>query len=175
MEKTQNKLLAISVPAGADMLTTKRFVKMSSGVLAYCTANAKALGVLELEVVSGDDASVITHGIVLVEVGVGGITENTEITSDANGKAIAVANLGATATGANVTSVATGADVSFPSGATGMTSTSAHPTFTTTQPSIANTITQPSVALAGGALPVKINGIALDTANAGEFARILLK
>lgn len=157
MEKTQHKLLTISVEAGAALASAKRFVKMNSGVLAYCGANGKAIGVLELAADSGEMASVITHGVVLVEVGAGGITEGAEITSDASGKAIAVAALSATATGA---------DAVVPSGATPVTSDAATPDLT---------ITQPTIAIAGGTTPVKINGIAMDAGSEGDFARIILK
>lgn len=147
MEKTQHKLLTISVPAGADLASAKRFVKMSSGALVYCGANGKSIGVLELPVASGDMAPVIVHGVVLVEVGSGGVSEGAQITSDATGKAIAAANV------AVASAIATGA-VAMKGDAENATVTS--------------TVT-------GGNLPIKINGIALDAGSEGDFVRVILK
>lgn len=88
MEKTQYKLQTIgNMPASAD-LVAKRLVKVSSGKIAYSGLKEKALGVLEVEVGQDEIASIIVQGIVLVEVGAGGVTEMADITSDANGKAI---------------------------------------------------------------------------------------
>jgi hypothetical protein len=157
MELPQQKLMAISIQASANLAYEKRFVKISSGKLAYCGANGKAVGVLDIAADQDEWATVVTHGVILVEVGTGGVTENTEVTSDANGKAIAVSTLSATASDT---------DVTIPTGSTAVTSTSAQPTLT---------ITDPTITLAGGVLPVKINGVALDTVAAGGYARILLK
>lgn len=175
MDYPQHKALTISIEAGSDLTSVKRFVKMSSGKLSYCGANGKAIGVLDKVADTGEYASVIAYGIALVEVGTGGVTENAEVTSDANGKAVLVGSLSATASGTAVSSTASGTAVSIPEGSTPVTSTGAQPTLSVTDPTISNTVTQPTVTLTGGALPVKVNGIALDTVSAGGFARILLK
>lgn len=156
MEKSYQPLQTVSIEAGAALAYPNRFVKMSSGKLAYCGANGKALGVLALEVDAAEIAPVHVNGIVLIEVGTGGVTENTYVTSDASGKAIAIAALSATATLSNAV---------IPSGATPVTSSGAQPALT---------MTQPAVALAGGVLPIAVNGLVLDTGVAGSFVRVLL-
>lgn len=146
MEKTQHKLLTVSAVAGAALASAKRFVKNASA-LVYCGANGKAIGVLELPVASGDWASVITHGIALVEVGSGGITEGAQVTSDASGKAIAIANVAVAST------IGTGA---------------------VAMKGDAENATVASV-VSGGVLPIKVNGVAMDTGAEGEFVRVILK
>lgn len=170
--------ITFSAPVAVALTTPNRFVKLSSGNVVLCGASGKAVGVVENKFDAGEQAAIVATGIVLVEVGSGGVTENTEITSDANGKAIAVAALTAAgvATLANVTSVATLANAVIPDGEVPMTSSSAKPVLTITQPTITNTITQPTITntLAGGLLPVKVNGVALDTGAEGSFVRVLL-
>ena len=141
MFQTECNLVFNSFKAGTT-LVKQRFVKLASGVLQYSSANGLAVGVLYEEAVVDEFVPVAVGGTVLVEVGSGGVTENTEITADATGKAIAVAALSATVPGSGTT----------------VTSSSA----------------QPAMTMAGGALPVKIHGKALDTCVEGEFARILL-
>ncbi|MBX3045132.1 MAG: hypothetical protein KIT33_15210 [Candidatus Kapabacteria bacterium] len=143
MEKTFQIINTASVQAGSEMLSLRRFVKMSSGKLAYCGANQKAIGVIGTEAAQGEMAPVITHGIAILEVGSGGVTENGYVTSDANGKAVAVADVA----------------VTIPEGATPVTSTGA----------------QPTLVVAGGTLPVKINGLALETVSEGGTVRVILQ
>ena len=102
MEKSYvQPLQTITVQASANLTSKNRFVKISSGKLAYCGANGKAIGVLSIAGDQNEYLPVATYGVVHVEVGSGGVTENTLVTSDANGKAIAVAALeAAIATGA---------------------------------------------------------------------------
>lgn len=138
--KTENPLQIISVEASTD-LTGQRFVKMTSGKAVVCGANGQAFGVLKDDVLEGQMGSVYTSGIVLVTVGSGGVTENTLITSDAAGKAIAIAALSATT----------------PAGAVDVVSSGAQPVMT----------------IAGGALPVKANGIALESV--AENGQVLVK
>lgn len=159
-------------PAGSDMMTLKRFVKAANGVLAYCGAGQEAIGVLELPINSGGEATVLHSGVILVEVGSGGVTCGAEVTSDADGKAVAIAALTATASIAALTATASGANAAIPDGEVPMTAASAKPTLTITQPTITMGGSV-SVTLAGGALPIKVNGTALDTVTEG-FARILL-
>lgn len=170
---TENPLQTISIEASTD-LTGKRFVKMTSGKAVVCGANGQAIGVLKDDVLAGQMGSIYTSGVVLVYVGSGGVTENTHVTSDAAGKAIAVAAITATAASANVVSVATLANAVIPAGATSVTSDAAQPTLTITQPTITNTITQPTITVAGGSPTVKICGIALDTVAENGYARIKL-
>jgi hypothetical protein len=59
-----------------------------------------------------------------------------------------------------------------PDGATPVTSTGAQPTLTITNPTIA--VNSPEITLSGGALPVKINGIALDTVSENGTVRVIL-
>jgi hypothetical protein len=92
IQPIQNTLLNISVEAGTDLTTLKRFVKLSSGSLVLCGAGELAIGVIQSEVNSGEEAPVMTHGIAIVEVGSGGVTSGTEVMSDATGKAVAWAH-----------------------------------------------------------------------------------
>lgn len=87
-QPVQHTLLISSFPAGSDLFTLKRFVKLSSGKLAYCGAGELGIGVLQAETSSGMEAPVLLSGVAIVEVGTGGITEGTEVMSDANGKAV---------------------------------------------------------------------------------------
>jgi hypothetical protein len=170
MEKSYQVINTYSVQADSEMLSLRRFVKMSSGKLAYCGANQKAVGVLGAETAEGEMAPVITHGIVVLDVGSGGVTENGYVTSDANGKAVAVA--AASSALAAITATASGTAVVVPDGATPVTSTGAQPTLTITNPTIA--VNSPEITLSGGALPVKINGIALDTVSENGTVRVIL-
>lgn len=146
MEKTYNPLQTISIPANADMSDLHRFVKISSGKLVYCGENEKAIGVLALEAEAGRAAAVHVYGIVLVEAGTGGVTENTPITSDEDGKAVAIEEVAVEASAAT--------------GAVAVKSDAENPTLTAT--------------VSGGILPVAINGIALETVLAGELVRVKL-
>ena len=84
---TENVLHIATVEAGSALATVKRFVKKSSGVLAYCGAYEKAIGVLSLAADSGEQAGVKVAGIILVESG-GAITQGQKVTSDSVGRAI---------------------------------------------------------------------------------------
>lgn len=168
--QTYNPLQILSVEAGANLANPYRFVKMSSGKVVNCDANNQSIGVLKQAVDSGQMASVISSGIALVEVGSGGVTENSLVTSDANGKAVLVAAIAGAL--AAITAEATGTSVVIPAGETPVTSTGAQPGLIITDPVI--TVNAPAIVLTGGALPVKINGIALDTVAENGFARIKL-
>jgi hypothetical protein len=178
MEQSTHPGLTLSRPVAVALTTPNRFVTLNSGNTVLCGANGKALGVIENKFDVGEQAAIVVTGTVLVEVGSGGVTAMTQITSDANGKAIAVAALTVpgTITGMNVTSVITGTNAVIPDGEVPMTGSSAKPALTMTQGTVANTITQGSVAntLAGGLLPVKINGVALQTVAEGGFVEVLL-
>lgn len=171
MEKTFQIINTASFQAGSEMLSLRRFVKMSSGKLAYCGANQKAIGVIATEASIGEMTPVITHGIVVLEVGSGGVTENGLVTSDANGKAVAVADVAGVL--AAITAEATGTSVVIPAGETPVTSTGAQPELTITDPVI--TVNEPAIVLTGGAPPVKINGIALETVSEGGKVRVILQ
>lgn len=103
-----------SLKAGTGFLT-KRFLKLSSGEAVLAGAGQRAsAGVCMIETEVGDMAPVISHGFALVEVGSGGVTEGGDVTSDANGKAVALAALDLDGTGTPVTAGA--ADPSFTGG-----------------------------------------------------------
>lgn len=106
MQLTSNPVLTTTHQAGASLQTKNRFVKLSSGKIVYCGAGQKAIGVIDLPWNDNDIASVIQLGVVLVEVGAGGVTEGAEVVSDANGKAVLGTALSATVpgTGTPVTS-----------------------------------------------------------------------
>ncbi|CBJ43009.1 capsid cement protein [Ralstonia solanacearum] len=81
--KTQQICLTVTVLAVAA-LTRLRFVGLTGDV---CAAGAKALGTAETNADAGEQASVNTHGVLLVEAGAA-IAAGAEIESDASGKAI---------------------------------------------------------------------------------------
>jgi len=81
--KTANPVLAISVDATED-LTAHRFVGFSGGV---CDFDAKALGVVDLNWVSGDKVAVTVLGVMPVEAGEA-IDIGAEVASDGTGKAV---------------------------------------------------------------------------------------
>jgi hypothetical protein len=81
--KTANPVLAISVDATED-LTAHRFVGFSGEV---CDFDAKALGVVDLDWLSGDKVPVTVLGVMPVEAGEA-IDIGAEVSSDGNGKAL---------------------------------------------------------------------------------------
>ena len=81
--KLYKPLLIDSVLASAD-LPKQRFISFNGAVSG---AGEKAYGICDVETESGQYAPVATIGILLVEAG-GTITVGSEITSDANGKAV---------------------------------------------------------------------------------------
>lgn len=171
-EKTQIVGKILTLEASAALPNLQRFIKVSSGKAALCGANEKALGVLDLTAVLGESTPVIISGVVLVDVGSGGVTSGAQVTSDANGKAVAAAALSATATD-DISATAAGAAASIPDGEVPMTAASAKPSLTMTQPTI--TISGGvTVALVGGKTPQAINGVALDTASDGGVTRVVL-
>lgn len=131
----------IILPASAK-IEDNRFVQIASGEVKHAGVNGLAIGVVVAGVEQAANATVTTCGIVNVLVGDGGVTENTYVTSDADGKAIAVAAV----------------SVSVPSDSTPVTSTDA----------------QPTLVVAGGALPVKVLGVALASKSGGELVAVKL-
>lgn len=84
-EKTYKPLLIDSVKAVSN-LQKQRFVGLDGNV---CQAGAKAYGVCDVETDAEQYTPVAVSGILLVETG-GAITIGAEVTSDAEGKAVAV-------------------------------------------------------------------------------------
>lgn len=89
--KLYKPILIDSIVAGAN-LEKQRFVGFDGN---YCQAGAKAFGVCDVETEAGQLAPVGVLGIFLVEAA-GTITAGSAVTSDANGKAVAVSNSDAT-------------------------------------------------------------------------------
>jgi len=91
---TQGNQIRESMVAGADLSSAQfTFVKQNTTdreVVAAGNGDA-AFGVLINDPESGEAATVVTHGRVLIEVGTGGITANDDIGVDANGKAVTAA------------------------------------------------------------------------------------
>ena len=81
--KTEKILLAVTIAAAAA-LSRFRFVDYSGNVAG---AGERVLGVPTTDFSSGEQASVTTHGEILVEAGAA-IAVGAEVESDANGKAI---------------------------------------------------------------------------------------
>lgn len=84
MEKTYKPLLMESVKAAAN-LEKQRFIGFNGN---YCAANAKALGISDVEIELGQYAPVALFGILLVKTG-GAITAGSKVASDATGYAVA--------------------------------------------------------------------------------------
>jgi len=144
-----------SIVAGSNLLK-HRFVGFDGN---YCVADAKALGISDVDSNSGEMCPVVLSGIMLVE-SAGVIAVGDPLASSGTG---ADAGRAVKATVLAVTSAITS---SVEAGATPVTSTAAN----------GEVVTSTSVnTVAGGVLPQAINGYALDTASgAGEFIRVKL-
>lgn len=81
--KSEKILLAVTIAAAAD-LSRFRFVDYSGNV---ASAGERALGVPTTAFSTGEQASVATHGEILVEAGAA-ITAGAEVESDASGRAV---------------------------------------------------------------------------------------
>jgi len=140
--KTYQPILTTSITAGAD-IPKGRFIGFDGGL---CGANAKALGVSEVDTKQGQQLPVIVYGIAIVETG-GAVSAGAAVTSDSSGRAVAASNVSVT--------------VTVPAGETPVTSTAAQPDL--------------QESISGGVLPQAINGYALDSATqAGQFIRVKL-
>jgi hypothetical protein len=109
MAKLSNPIGAVSILAAAS-LSRQIFVGFDGNV---CAANAKALGVTEIDTASGEMAGVIFNGIALVKAGAA-VAAGAAVVSDSAGRAVTAAAL----------------TFSIPSGSTSVTSTSAQPALT---------------------------------------------
>jgi predicted RecA/RadA family phage recombinase len=85
--KTEKILLAVTLPA-ATALSRFRFVDYSGNV---ASAGERALGVAVTDFDAGEQASVATHGEILVEAGAA-IAAGAEVESDASGRAVTKAS-----------------------------------------------------------------------------------
>ena len=81
--KTEKILLAVTIAAAVD-LSRFRFADYSGNVAG---AGERVLGVPTTDFSAGEQASVATHGEVLVEAGAA-IAAGAEVESDANGRAV---------------------------------------------------------------------------------------
>jgi hypothetical protein len=81
--KTEKILLAVTIAAAAA-LTRFRFVDFTGNV---ASAGERALGVPSTDFDAGEQASVATHGEILVEAGAA-IAVGAEVESDASGRAV---------------------------------------------------------------------------------------
>ena len=81
--KTEKILLAVTIAAAAA-LTRFRFVDFTGNV---ASAGERALGVPSTDFDAGEQASVATHGEILVEAGAA-IAAGAEVESDASGRAV---------------------------------------------------------------------------------------
>lgn len=81
--KTEKILLAVTIAAAAA-LTRFRFVDFTGNV---ASAGERALGVPSTNFDAGEQASVATHGEILVEAGAA-IAVGAEVESDASGRAV---------------------------------------------------------------------------------------
>ena len=81
--KTEKILLAVTIAAAAA-LTRFRFVDFTGNV---ASAGERVLGVPTTDFSAGEQASVATHGEILVEAGAA-IAAGAEVESDASGRAV---------------------------------------------------------------------------------------
>ena len=81
--KTEKILLAVTI-AAASALTRFRFVDYSGNV---ASAGERTLGVPTTDFSTGEQASVATHGEILVEAGAA-IAAGVEVESDASGRGV---------------------------------------------------------------------------------------
>ena len=81
--KTEKILLAVTIAAAAD-LSRFRFADYSGNVAG---AGERVLGVPTTDFSAGEQASVATHGEILVEAGAA-IAVGAEVESDASGRAV---------------------------------------------------------------------------------------
>ena len=81
--KTEKILLAVTIAAAAA-LTRFRFVDFTGNV---ASAGERALGVPSTDFDTGEQASVATHGEILVEAGAA-VAVGAEVESDASGRAV---------------------------------------------------------------------------------------
>jgi hypothetical protein len=85
---TQNLGQTISLEAGADLTSSQyRFVKLSSGKAALCGDGEDAIGVLQNDPNSGQEAAVALSGITKVVAG-GMCTQDGYGASDSSGRAV---------------------------------------------------------------------------------------
>ena len=92
---TQGNQIKESMVAGADLSTKQfTFVIMNTvdRTVITCGDGLAADGVLINDPTSGQAATVVTHGRVMVEVGTGGLTAGDLVGVDAAGKAVAAAS-----------------------------------------------------------------------------------
>lgn len=91
MAATQGNQIRETMVAGADLSAKQfTFVKMNTTdrtVVSAADGDA-AFGVLINQPLSGNAATVVTHGRVTVEAGTGGVTAGAKVASDLNGEAI---------------------------------------------------------------------------------------
>jgi hypothetical protein len=91
---TQGQQTRESMIAGADLSAKQfTFVKMNTNDRTVVSAGNgdAAFGVLINDPESGQAATVVTAGRVVVEVGTGGLTAGNEVGVDANGEAVSAA------------------------------------------------------------------------------------
>lgn len=154
--KTSKPVLVDSILAAAN-LTAYRFAGYDGN---HCGANAKARGIIQQDTAQGAYAPITVLGIDVVETG-GVFSAGDPLASDSQGRAVKASDV-------SVSSVLTiETTASIPSGETPVTSTSANPALTASSTgSAVNTV-------AGGALPVAINGHAQEASTgAGKFVRV---
>ncbi len=83
-ERLYKPLLIDTIKAAAN-LEKQRFIGFDGN---YCAANAKALGVCDVEIEAGQYAPVSLFGILLVQTA-GAITAGNKVASDVTGSAVA--------------------------------------------------------------------------------------
>lgn len=109
MAKLANPLGSVSVLAAVN-INKHLFVGFDGSI---CAANAKAVGVSEVNTNAGEMAGIIISGVALIKTG-GAVSAGAALVSDSSGRAAA----------------ATALTFTIPSGSTNVTSSSAQPALT---------------------------------------------
>jgi len=151
----------------AEAIAAKRFIGFDG---KYCAANAKALGVSEIDTDIFGELAIRIKGIAIVEAA-GPIASGAAVKAITGGKAIAANDLTINITPTvEATITASG---TIPQGETTVTSTSASPIVTVNAEAEVQAAAEATIS--GSVLAEKINGYALDAATAdGDMIRVLL-
>lgn len=83
MERTYKPLLTDSIKASVN-LEKQRFIGFDGN---YCTNNAKAYGVSDVDIDAGQYAPITINGILLIKTG-GAVVVGAKVTSNASGYAV---------------------------------------------------------------------------------------
>lgn len=160
----------MTIAAGEDIVAN-RLIGFDG---KYCSANAKALGVSEIDADNGKDLAVRFKGIALVTAGAA-ISVGAAVKAATGGKAVEADDVTTEITVTPTVSVDITASGTIPEGSTNVTSTSAQPTVSINASADVDASATATAEITGSVLPEAINGYALDAASGdGDIIRVLL-